>query len=150
MAQKELIDRLVVEEYRDFAQEPLGYTADRDDCVERLVNDGATESGAEEAWEGFEKRYLVHDGGGLTLSAHGVDRAEALGETVYLDESVRTGIIDAVGSHETGVTLSSVADETGVEEKKLLHNLWILRRRGVVETRTDVSGDGRSVVLNEP
>ena len=150
MARKGLVDSLVVGEYRGFAEDPLGYSVDREDCVGRLVEDGASPSEAGEAWRSFERRYLVHDGGGLTLSAHGIDRAEALGETVYLDNDVQSELVDALDEDGGGTALGSLADRTGADEEALLLNLWMLRRRGVVETRTDISDGGSSVALTEP
>mgnify|MGYP002762953950 CR=1 FL=1 len=151
MAQKRLVDRLVVEEYRDFADGPLGYVADRKGCIERLVGDGEERSEAEEAWHEFERRYLVREAGGLTFSAHGIDRAEALGETVYVDDEARSEIVDALREEDDGRKgFGSLAEETGMQDRVLANNLWMLRRRGVVETRTDVYGDGRSAVLTGP
>ncbi|MFW5983765.1 MAG: hypothetical protein ACOCRA_01000 [Halobacteria archaeon] len=151
MAQKQLVDRLVVEEYRDFADDPLRYATDRKECVGRLVSDGVKVGDAEDAWREFERRYLVRDGGGLTFSAHGIDRANALGETVYVDEEARAEIVDTLQKEDSGrKTFESLANQTGMQDESLKHNLWMLRRRGIVETRTDVYGDGRSVVLTEP
>lgn len=150
MARKRLVDALVVEEYRDFVEDPLGYVADRTDCVERLVDDGADTTDAEDAWREFERRYLVRDAGGLTFSAHGIDRADALGETVYVEDAARSEILDALQENGGKSSFESLGDETGIGDRELEHNLWMLRRRGVVETRTDVYGDGRSAVLTEP
>jgi hypothetical protein len=150
MPQKSLVDRLVVEEYRDFADDPLGYVAERDDCLKRLVGDGADASEARDAWREFERRYLVRDGGGLTFSAHGIDRADALGETVYLDDATRSEIVNALYDKDGRSSIEALSDETGIRGEDLLHNLWMLRRRGVLETRTDAYGDGRSAVLTEP
>jgi len=147
MARTSLVDRLVKEEYRRFEDAPLEYVADREDAVERLVADGVEESEAIDAWREFERRYIVVDAGGPTFSAHGIDRARNLGEDVRIDEEVHSRIVRVLRERDGSADFGELLDETGLGRKTLEHNLWILRRRDLVETRTEGYGDRRVASL---
>lgn len=147
MPRKDLVDRLVVEEFSIFEDDPLGYTADRERALERLMEDGVDGKAALEAWNEFEKRFLTTGDGGTTLSAHGLDRARALGEDVAVDEEVQTRIHKALRAADGQETEDRLRQEADIADNEFEQNVWILRRRGVVETHTDVYGDERTVVL---
>lgn len=147
MANTSLVDRLVKEEYSDFKDAPLEYVADREDAVERLVEDGVGEAEAHEAWREFERKYLIVDSGGPTFSAHGIDRARNLGEEVYVDEDVHSRLLDLLRERDGRAEVQELLNETQSNKKEVEQNLWILQRRGLVETRTDGYGDRRVAVL---
>jgi len=147
MPRNDLVDRLVLEEFSLFEDDPLGYTADRDRALERLLNDGVGGKEAVEAWKAFERRFLTTGDGGTTLSAHGLDRARSLGEDVAVDERVQKKIHKALRAADGSETEDRLREEVGASDREFEQNVWILRRRGVVETRTDLYGDERSVVL---
>lgn len=150
MPRKDLVDRIVVEEFGIFEDDPLDYTADRNRAIERLLQDGVSGKDAKEAWKSFERRYLTTGNGGTTFSAHGLDRAWALGEGVLIDDEVRTRTVEALRDTGGSETEERLREEVGAPEGVFRQSLWTLRRRGVVETRTDPYGGGRSVVLVEP
>jgi len=147
MTDSSLIDHLVTKEYREFEQDPLGYVPDRQETIERLVDDGVKKEDAKEAWSEFERKYLVPEMGGSTFSAHGIDRARNLGESIYLKEDVHSTILQTLRQKNQAVDFKDLTDEVGVDKKTAEHNLWILRRRGLIETRTDGYGDKRGVLL---
>lgn len=147
MSDTSLIDRLVTEEYREFEDDPLGYVFDRQEAVERLVDDGVKPDDAKRAWDEFERKYLTVNMGGATFSAHGIDRARNLGETVYIDEGVHSKILQILHEKNQSVEFKELTNEAGIDNKTAEHNLWILRRRGLIETRTDGYGNRRTVAL---
>ena len=143
---KDALDSLVLSEFAEFESDPLGYLAERERGVESLADDGYDEDEARRAWREFEKRYLTAGDGGLTLSAHGLDRAVALGEELRVDEGARTEIVESLdGSGALG--LDGLRDDVGVPDDVFEQSLWTLRRRGIVDTKTSF-GDVR-VVLKE-
>ena len=150
MSKNDLVDRLVVEEFEVFADDALGYTADRDRAVESLLNNGVADDEAYRAWVEFERRYLTTGDGGLTLSAHALDRASALGKQVAVDEDVRAEIYEALREADGRMSEDGLRGRVDASDAEFEQSLWTLRRRGVVETRTDAYGDDRSVVLTEP
>ncbi|MDZ7689269.1 MAG: hypothetical protein U5J64_11285 [Halobacteriales archaeon] len=150
MPRNDLVDKLVADEFGVFASDPLGYTAERDRATERLVRDGVDEKTAREAWTEFERRYLTTGDGGTTFSVHGLDRANALGENVAVDEDVRAATYEALRDEGGRASVRMLREKVGASDDVFEQSLWTLRRRGVVETRTDTYTDVRSVSLTEP
>jgi len=149
MPRNDLVDRLVLEEFGLFEEGPLGYTADRDRALGRLVDDGVAGKEATEAWKAFERRFLTTGNGGTTLSAHGIDRARALGEDVAVDGEVQTKIHKALRAADGSETGEGLREAVGASDREFEQNLWVLRSRGVVETHTDLYGGERSVALTD-
>ena len=150
MPRNDLVDRLVADEFGVFADDPLGYTADRDRAIENLLNDGVDEKEALDTWKEFSRRFLTTGDGGTTLSAHGLNRARSLGENVAVDDETRAEIYE--GLRDTGGTAlrEEIREAVDASEDEFEQSLWTLRRRGVVETHTDVYTDDTKVVLTEP
>jgi len=150
MPRNDLVDRLVADEFGVFADDPLGYTADRDRATENLLNDGVDEKEALDTWKEFSRRFLTTGDGGTTLSAHGLDRARSLGENVAVDDETRAEIYEEL--RDTGGTAlrEEIREAVDASEDEFEQSLWTLRRRGVVETHTDVYTDDTKVVLTEP
>lgn len=147
---KDLLDELVIEEFGVFEDDPLGYTADRRRAVESLRRDGATDREAHETWKEFSKRFLTAGDGGTTLSAHGLDRARSLGENVAVDDETRAEIYESLRGSGGRELRENLREEVCASEDEFEQSLWTLRRRGVVETHTDVYTGEVSVVLTEP
>jgi len=150
MPRNDLVDRLVADEFGVFADDPLGYTADRDRATENLLNDGVDEKEALDTWKEFSRRFLTTGDGGTTLSAHGLDRARSLGENVAVDDETRAEIYEEL--RDTGGTAlrEEIREAVDASEDEFEQSLWTLRRRGVVETHTDVYTADTEVVLTEP
>lgn len=147
---KDLLDELVIEEFGIFEDAPLDYTADRSRAIDSLKNKGATDREAYETWETFNKRFLTTGDGGTTLSAHGLDRARSLGENVAIDEGTRAEIYDALRDADGTALRKEIRDTVDASEDEFDQSLWTLRRRGVVETHTDVYTGDVKAVLTEP
>jgi len=150
MPRNDLVDRLVTEEFGIFASDPLGYTADRDRGIEGLVNDGLDEREAREVLTEFKRRFLTTGDGGTTFSAHGLDRARALGEDVAMDENVRAKVYEALRDSDGRATVEGLRKEVGASDDVFEQSLWTLRHRGVVETSTDAYDDETTVTVTEP
>jgi hypothetical protein len=149
MPRNDLVDRLVLEEFSLFEEDPLGYTADRDRALGRLIDDSVVGKEAVEAWTAFERRFLTTGNGGTTLSAHGIDRARSLGEDVAVDGEVQTKIHKALRAADGSETGDRLREAVGASDREFEQNVWILRSRGVVETHTDLYGGEQSVVLTD-
>lgn len=147
---KDFLDELVIEEFGIFENDPLGYTADRSRAIDILKDKGATDREAYETWEKFNKRFLTTGDGGTTLSAHGLDRARSLGENVAVDENTRAEIYERLRESDGKMRWKRLRETVEASEEEFEQSLWTLRRRGVVETHTDVYADEISVVLTEP
>lgn len=150
MPRNDLVDRLVAYEFGVFADDPLGYTAERDLGMERLVNDGVDEEEASETWKEFSRRFLTMGDGGTTLSAHGLDRARSLGENVAVDEETRAEIYEVLRNADGTALRKEIRETVEASKDEFDQSLWTLRRRGVVETHTDVYAGDVKVVLTEP
>ncbi|MDY6779942.1 MAG: hypothetical protein SV760_05240, partial [Halobacteria archaeon] len=81
--EKELLDELLIEEYRSFVEDPYAYEFDRETARDELGNDGFLDDESfENVCERFENRYLdasTRDAS-PTFSKHGLERARLLGE----------------------------------------------------------------------
>jgi hypothetical protein len=150
MPRNDLVDRLVTEEFGVFASDPLGYTADRERGIESLVNDGVDKKEALEVWTEFSRRFLTTGDGGTTLSAHGLDRARSLGENVAVDDETRAEIYEALRDADGTSNRKKLHEKVGASEDEFDQSLWTLRRRGIVETHTDVYTEEVTVSLTEP
>ena len=150
MPRNDLVDRLVTEEFGVFASDPLGYTADRERGIESLVNDGVDKKEALEVWTEFSRRFLTTGDGGTTLSAHGLDRARSLGENVAVDDETRADIYEALRDADGTSNREKLHEKVGASEEEFDQSLWTLRRRGIVETHTDVYTEEVTVSLTEP
>jgi Mn-dependent DtxR family transcriptional regulator len=148
--QRQIQNEIIRRAYDRFDDNPYGAIFHRSSFIDEISNElDVSEESVQKVWkitrdDGFFKKR----GSSIHITQLGLDRAEALGEDLLIDDAIQDDILDILDEeyredpHRPKITRDQLIEAMDCSSDAVDHNVWLLDEKGYIEKQTYM-GDSR-------